>query len=199
MKLHVLPPSPNSRKAIFANAHVNAGATLHPIDFQSGAHKTPDFLGKNPNGKLPVLEFDDGATLWESNAIVNRLASETENDLWPRTMARYDIMQWQFWEASHLQPACEPFISKHFFGRDGVDIDAATEVFTGLAGILDDHLAGRSWLVADTMTTADICVSAYLAYRTPCQYPLEGRANIDAWLARVEAAPAWAVANPPPA
>lgn len=129
MKLHVVPSSPNARKTMTANGLLGLNNEIVMVDVNAGAHKTTEFLMLNPNGKVPVLEFDDGSTLWESNAIINRMAAEVDTDLLPKTNARYDIMQWQFWESAHWKPACSPFISKHVFGNDTIDIAKAEEEF----------------------------------------------------------------------
>jgi len=196
MKLHIFPASPRARKAIMTNAHLGLGIPLSVVDITTGAHKQPAFLALNPNGRVPVLEFDDGSTLSESNAIVNRLAAEVDTPIWPKTNARYDIMQWQFWEGSHWTPACGKFIAKHIFKDDSIDMAAAEEETRGFATVLNDHLSSREWLVGDEMTTADISVSAILAYRAPCHYPLDGFTHIHRWLAQIEALPSWQEANP---
>ncbi len=198
MKLHIFPASPNARKAIMVNEHTGFGADVAVVNIPEGAHKQPEYLALNPNGKVPTLEYDDGSTLWESNVIINKMAGEKESELWPATNQRYDILRWQFWEACHWTPACNKFISKHIFKNDSVDVDAASAEFVRLAKVLDDHLDGRAWLSGDTMTTADVSVNAILCYRAPCHYPLAGFDNIAAWIARIEALSAWQVANPPP-
>ena len=191
MKLHVFPPSPNAKKVMVTNAHLGNIADIVEINLLAGAHKSPEFLALNPNGKMPVLEFDDGTTLWESNAIMNRLCAETDTPLWPKSNQRYDIMRWQFWEAAHWQPAASKFIARHLFGNEGVDLDAATEEFRRFGDVLDGHLAGRNWLSGEGMTTADISVAGMLFYRERCKMPVDGYANIAAWLGRLEALPAW--------
>ncbi len=50
----------------------------HPVDILKGETETPEFLAMNPNGKVPVLELEDGSYLWESNAILNFLADGSE-------------------------------------------------------------------------------------------------------------------------
>lgn len=195
-RLHVAVPSPNSKKVMMANQMTGMDLPLVPVDLRSGVQRSADYLALNPNGKMPVLENADGSTLWESNAIINRMASEAESDLWPKSMDRYEIMRWQFWEACHWTPACGQFIAHHLFGREGIDLEAATEEFRHFAGVLDGHLDGRNWLVGDGMTTADISVCCILAYKDLCHMPLAGFANIARWFAAIEATPAWAAANP---
>ena len=196
MKLHTFPASPNARKTLTANELLGLNLEIVTVDLQAGAQKSPEFVALNPNSKIPVLEYDDGSTLWESNAIINRLASEvSETELWPKSNARYDIMRWQFWESAHWAPACSKYIAKNLFGNDSIDMEAAEADFKRFAGVLDGHLGSHGWLVGDTMTNADVSVGAILCYRVPCQYPLDGFSNINRWIAQIEGVPAWQMAN----
>ena len=195
MKLHVFPPSPNARKCMVVSRLLDLNVPEVTIDLHAGDQKKPEFLALNPNGKMPVLEYDDGTTLWESNAITNRLCAETDTALWPKSNARYDIMRWQFWEGCHFTPAASKFVGYHFFGNHSIDLKAAAQELEVLAKVLDGHLAGRDWLAGNAMTTADISVSAILCYRVPCKMPLDGYDNIAAWLGRIEALPAWKAVN----
>ena len=195
MKLHVFPPSPNARKCMVVADMAGVPVQITMVDLQAGDQKKPDFLALNPNGKMPVLEYDDGTTLWESNAIVNRLADLGGSDLFPRSEARFPIVQWQFWEMAHWAPATSAFIGAHFFGAP-LDRDAATRTLHQFAAVLDGHLAQQDWLVDDAMTTADISVASTLCYRGICDLPLDGFDRIEAWMRRIEALPAWQKANP---
>ena len=191
VRLHVFPASPNARKVTLLNAYLGLGLETVIVDLTKGEQKAPEFLALNPNGKMPVLEFDDGTSLWESNAILNWLASYAESDLWPKSQARYDIMRWQFWEACHWTPAASKFISRHLFGNESIDMEEAETDFARFAGVLDGHLAGRDWLVGDAMSTADLSIAPILYLRAPCQMPLQDYAHISRWIARIEALPAW--------
>lgn len=189
--LHIAPPSPNSMKVMAANRLTGLNLPVAEVDLQTGVQKSPGYLALNPNGKLPILELADGGTLWESNAIVNFMAAQSQSVLWPKSDIRYDILRWQFWEACHWTPACARFISRHLFGDESVDLEAASDALHPLAAVLDAHLAGRDWLVGEAMTTADISVAAILAYKGACHYPLEQYANIARWHAGIEALDGW--------
>ncbi len=196
MKLHVLPGSPNSVKVRAANRLLGLGVEEIIVDPSTGIHKSAPYLALNPMGKLPILEFDDGSSLWESNAILNRLCAESDTPLWPKSNQRYDIMRWQFWEAYHWNPACGPFIRYHLFGNTDTDLEAATPAFRTLAEVLDTALAGTGWLSGDQMTSADLAVAAILVYRHACHYPLDGYGHIADWMARIDALDAWSEVNP---
>ncbi len=102
MKLYYHPYSNNCRRVIAVIRHLGINVELQAVDFETGEHQSDAFLKLNPNGKVPVLEAGDFA-LSESNAIMAYLASEPDNDLWPKDNRRYDIMRWFNWEAAHFQ------------------------------------------------------------------------------------------------
>ncbi|NDW46956.1 glutathione S-transferase family protein [Ruegeria sp. PrR005] len=191
MKLHVFPPSPNSRKVLVVNAHLGLDLPLEMVNLATGEQHAPGFVALNPNAKVPVLEYADGGTLWESNAIMARLCAEVDTPLWPKSDIRYDILRWQYWETAHWTPALSPFISRHIFGQMDADLDTAATQTAKYGAVLDTHLAGRDWLVGDGVTLADISVVSILSLRAQCHYPLDGFANIQRWIAAIEALPAW--------
>lgn len=76
------------------------------VDILKGDTQTAEFLAKNSNGKIPVLELEDGTCLWESNAILNFLADGSEF-LPSEPRLRTQVLQWQFFE----QYSHEPYIA----------------------------------------------------------------------------------------
>mgnify|MGYP003460194569 FL=1 len=84
------------------------------VDILAGETKTGEFLARNPNGKIPLLELDDGRMLWESNAILNYLATDTVF-LPQDTFLRAQVLQWQFFEQYSHEPyiAVARFIAKY--------------------------------------------------------------------------------------
>lgn len=193
MNLYVFPPSPHSKKVLMAQAELGLAATQHIVDLRSGAQRSPEMLALNPNGLMPVVEFAPGDALWESNAIINRMALGT--DLLPAP-ALPDVMRWQFWEASHWAPVCQKYISANLFGREGINLDAAGEEFANFAQVLDTHLEGRAWICGDQLTTADITVAAMLSYRDICKMPYEGFAQLTRWIEALTSRASWAAAHP---
>jgi glutathione S-transferase len=92
MKLYGFPASPNTRKVQAVAAHLDMPLEFEFVDITKGKSRTPEFLKMNPNGRTPVF-MDGDFTLWESNAIMQYLASQRQNDLWPddaRTRALQD-------------------------------------------------------------------------------------------------------------
>src|SRR5262245_1494981 len=96
VKLYGFPPSPNTRKVQAVAAHIGVALEFEFVDIAKGKSRTPEFLAINPVGRTPVL-VDGSFRLWESNAIMQYIASKKKNDLWPEdTRRRADISRWQF-------------------------------------------------------------------------------------------------------
>ncbi len=133
--------------------HINAGGAY-------GGLNTPEFLARNPHGKIPVIEHD-GVVVWESQAILRYLgATFGEGSLWATDPAERAVADgWLDWSLATLQPA---FIDL-FFGfyrtpeaqRDAGRIERATQQCARLYGLLDQQLAQRPYLGGDTLTLAD--------------------------------------------
>ena len=98
LKLHTFPLSPRSFKVLWAANHVGVDYELKLVDFTRGGQSAADFVALNPNGRAPVLE-EDGYVLWESNAIVEYLASKKpQMGLVPAdTRGRLAPTKWLYW------------------------------------------------------------------------------------------------------
>jgi glutathione S-transferase len=187
----------NARKACAAAKHVGAPVAFVRVDLRTGEHKQPPFLALNPNAKVPVLEAD-GATLWESNAIMCRLAEATGSDFWPKDSRQTDVMRWMFWSSEHFSRYASRLyfenLVKQIFGlgpADAAMVEEAKGYVRQYGKVLDDHLRGRAFLVGDRPTAADFAVGAALPYAERAQLPLEGFPGIARWKDRLDALPGW--------
>lgn len=164
------------------------------IDILAGDTHNDDFLGRNPNGKIPLLELDDGQFLAESNAILNYLADGTE---WlPQDrFTRAQVLQWQFFEQYSHEPyiAVARFISLYL----GLPEEKRAEYESRKAGgyralsVMDHHLAQSRWLVGDHPTIADISLYAYTHVAYQGGFDLEGFPHVRAWLNRIATLPGY--------
>lgn len=203
MKLYYFPASPNSRKAHAVAIQLDLPLDLRLVDLQKGEQRTPGFMQLNPTGRTPVLQ-DGEFVLWESTAIMQYLASQSSNSLWPENVqSRADIMRWQSWQQAHWQSACQPLqferVIKQILQLGDPDpqiVEQATQRFYQEATVLNQHLAERTYLVNETLTLADFSVASDLTYAGPGQFPLELYPHIQAWYARIEQLPAWQQTNP---
>ena len=199
LKIHAFPASPRAFKVLsFAN-HIAIPYEFVLCDLTKGAQRSPEFTALNLNQRMPVLE-EDGWSLWESNAIVQYLASKKpELGLLPADgHARADVNRWMFWESAHWDSACailifERFV-KGFFGRGGpdpVEVEKGLTNFNRAAKVLDQHLKGRKFLCGDALSAADFSVGAPLIMAEPASLPLDDYPEIRRWYASLAALPAW--------
>ena len=199
MKLIGFPPSPNTWKVRAVAAHLGMPLEFELVDLTKGASHTPDYLALNPTGRTPVL-IDGDFKLWESNAIMQYLASQKPNALWPDdARARADIMRWQSWSLAHFgKEGCEPLLFQRIVKQilnlgapDEAIVAKGLECFNKEAAVLDAHLAKQPYLVGNDLTLADFSVSCPLFYAERAGLPLAPYANVKDWFARVSALPCW--------
>lgn len=199
LKIHAFPASPRAFKVLcFAN-HIGIAYELVVVDLTKGAQKTPEFTALNLNQRMPVLE-EDGFRLWESNAILQYLASKKpELGLLPKDERdRADVSRWQFWDSAHWDAACAILVFERFvkaaFGRGGpnaAEVDKGLAQFDRCAGVLDRHLQGREFLCGNALTVADFSVGAVLIMAERASFALESHGEIRRWYASLAALPAW--------
>ncbi len=162
------------------------------IDILKGESRAPDFLKKNPNGRVPLLELDENTWLPESNAILWFLAEGS--GLAPHSrLGRSQALQWMFFE----QYSHEPFIAT---SRFWISILKAPEEYTseikakragGLAalGVMENHLGKYDFFVEGEYSIADIALYAYTHVADEGHFELTDFPAIRRWLQRVAGQP----------
>src|SRR5262245_9159436 len=107
MKIYSNPMSPNSKRVLVCANELGLSPEVVAVDLRKGEGQAADYLARNPMGKVPTLEDDDGYVLWESPAILIYLTSRyPSRGLLPTdSRAHAEVMRWMFWNASHLEPA----------------------------------------------------------------------------------------------
>ncbi len=158
----------------------------------AGDTKSDKFLKKNPNGKIPLLELDEGETLSESNAILNYLAGGSA--LYPDgSLAQARVLQWQFFEQYSHEPfiAVARFINKYL----GLPEEKADEYASKQAGghkalqVMEQQLRKTPYIAGQNFTTADISLYAYTHVAHEGGFELEAYPAVLAWLDRVASLP----------
>lgn len=163
-----------------------------PVDILRGESREPSFLEKNPNGKIPVLELDDGVCLWESNAILNFLAEGSEF-LPADARLRTQVLQWQFFE----QYSHEPFVAvarfiKVYLGMPDDRLDeymAKQEEGYRALDVMEQQLLRTPYLVGGDYSIADVALYAYTHVAEEGGFSLTTYPAIRAWLQRVASHP----------
>ncbi|CAM4505566.1 glutathione S-transferase family protein [Corallococcus exiguus] len=205
MKLYFHPLSGNSRRVLLVAAHLDIPLERIVVDLTTGKQRETSYLGINPNGRVPVLD-DGGFVLWESRAIMVYLAEKTPGQTLLPTDAqgRADVNRWLFWCSAHMAPANTVLVQENFVkqrtGRgppDPAEVARGEALFAQTAPVLDSHLAGRTWVTQERLTLADLSLAASFALAGPARLPLEGYANLRAWLGRVQELEAWQRTAPP--
>ncbi|OYR13737.1 glutathione S-transferase family protein [Brucella grignonensis] len=169
------------------------GKTFKHVTVSSldGSTRTPEYLAKNPNGKVPLLELDDGRFIAESNAMLLYLAENTRylpKDAYERAL----VYQWLFFE----QYSHEPYIAVRRAlmvyperARDATPERLASTLVGGdkALGVMEEQLKKTPFLVGDSLTVADIALYAYTHEAHRGGFNMEHYPAVNAWLARVAA------------
>ena len=162
------------------------------IDTNGGETRSPAFLARNPFGKVPVLELNDGTVLVESNAILAHVAEGTP---WlpPPGLPRTRVMEWLFFE----QYSHEPYIAvarniRAFLGTASENAERLARCDDAGAKALDamEHrLAAHDWLTDAGPTIADLALFAYTQVADEGGFDLRRWPGVAAWVARLSALP----------
>ncbi len=162
------------------------------VDSPNGGTRTPEFLAKNPNGKVPLLEREDGRVLVESNAMLLWLAEGTPllpDDAWSRAQA----ISWLFFE----QYSHEPYIAVARFIRGWTPLDSPRraelprliERGHQALSVMEQHLRQHAWFTGAEYGTADIALFAYTGCAADGGFDLSRFPHVVQWLSRVHATP----------
>ena len=192
LKLYGTLESGNCYKVRLALHQLERPFAWIEIDILADESRTPEFLAKNPNGRVPVLELEDGTCLAESNAILWYLAEQTA--LLPtERIERARVLQWMCFE----QYSHEPFIAtSRFYLHFLRDPEGYAEVLAakrepGYAAlrVMEQHLTDAAWMVGESYTIADIALYAYTHVAREGGFELAQFPAIRAWLDRVAGLP----------
>ena len=163
------------------------------LNIVKGETRTPEFLRKFPNGRIPAVELDDGKLLFESNAIISYFADGTPylpNDRYQRAQ----VFQWLFFE----QYSHEPYIASVRYlvihpdvqdpRRTILDTLMRPRGYDALA-VMEGHLKSREWFVGERYSIADIALYAYTHVAGEGGFDLASYPAIRTWLDRVKSQP----------
>jgi glutathione S-transferase len=197
MKLYYFE-TPNPRRACAAAKHLASPVELVRLDLASGAGKAEEYLAINPNGKVPALS-DGDTNVWEGYAIMLYLAQKTGSDFGPQTdQERVDMMQWGAWDLAHFSRHAGRLLWEHWvksafdLGETNPDeVEDATGFFKQFAGVLDDHLGGKDYVMGGRLTMLDFGIAAFLPSASDAKLPLDDFKQIQRWHDKLMALDAW--------
>lgn len=167
------------------------------LDTFGGETRTPEFLAKNPNGRIPALELEDGTVLAESNAILFFLAEETP--FLPKDrLERAQALQWMFFE----QYSHEPYVAVPrawvlhppaggLSPAQVSELDERRAKGHAALSVMEQHLADRPFMAGERYSIADIALYAYTHVAPEGGVALDGYRSINAWLDRIAGQPGY--------
>ncbi|WP_293395104.1 glutathione S-transferase family protein [Nevskia sp.] len=192
MTLHGYTGSGNCYKPALAMRQLGIAYQWREVDILKGESRTPAFLAKNANGRIPLLEPEPGRYLAESNAMLCWLAEGTPllpGDRW----ARAKVLEWLFFE----QYSHEPYIATIRYwvaiekSAEANQARIAERMPRGYAalGVMETQLAKTPYLAGEQYTIADIALYAYTHVADEGGFDLADYPAVRAWLARIKATP----------
>lgn len=192
MRLYDFLPSGNCYKIRLLLTQMGMPFERVDINILKGETRTPEFLSKNPNGKVPVLEIQTGQYLAESNAILVYLSEGTEFLPYDRFL-RAQVLQWLFFE----QYSHEPFIATSRFWISILGkaeeyraaIEQKREPGYAALKVMETHLGKHNFFVGERYTIADIALFAYTHVADEGGFDLTKFPAIQAWMATIKAQP----------
>ena len=155
------------------------------IDVVKGESRTPEFLGMNPNGKVPVLALDGHTFLPESNAILWYLGEGTP--LVPANrLDRARVLQWMFFEQYSHEPAIAVarFIRCFLKKYDDPRLPDLLRRGDAALAVMERHLVTHPFFVGNALTLADLALFAYTHKAADGGFDLARYPAVSAWLAR---------------
>lgn len=197
-------PTPNGVKISIMLEEIGLPYEVHAINIMQNESWTPEFLALNPNGKIPAIIDPDGPGgkpmgLFESGAILIYLADKTGKLLPADPAARYETIQWVFFQNAAIGPMFGQVGFFHkFAGREYADkrpLERYVVESKRLLGVLDARLGGRQWIMGDDYTIADVSLLGWVRnlitfYDARALVDYDSLQHVPAWLERGLARPA---------
>ncbi len=192
LRLHDDPISGNGYKVRLVLTQLGLPFEYIAVDIMKSETRTPAFLAKNPNGRIPTLRLEDGTHLAESCAIIWYLAEGTKLAPADR-LARGQTLQWMFFE----QYSHEPYVAVARFWKhlprmsEEQQRQLPDRIKRGYAAldVMEQHLATRQFFVSEKYGLADIALYAYTHVADEGGFDLSRYPAINAWMKRVAAQP----------
>jgi GST-like protein len=191
--------SPNVQKIYLMLEETKLPYKEHFVDVWKGEQYNPDFIRINPNSKIPAIVDSDGPggkpiTVFESGAILIYLAEKTGQFMPKNPAARYDVLQWLFFQTSSVGPMFGQFTHFKMFTPKGVDNSYSmgryqTEV-KRLYEVLEKRLAHMSYIAGSEYSIADMATFPWTRNHDAQGVKWEDNPNLARWFKSIEERPA---------
>jgi glutathione S-transferase len=200
MRLHSAPKSGNGYKVRLLLGLLGRKLEVVNYNTKGGETHTAEYLENvNPDGKVPVLELDDGTMLAESGAILLYFAEGTPF-LPAGKVERAQVFRLMFFEQYSLllylsRPRLWRMWEVEITPQRQAELDGYFEQGYRALGVMERYLGGRQFFVGDRPTVADVALYAYPRLCHEGGYDLEDYPTVRAWMERIAALPGYV---PPP-
>jgi GST-like protein len=160
-------PTPNGIKVSVMLEETGLPYEPHPVRFDANEQLSPEFLSLNPNNKIPAILDPNGPggqplALFESGAILLYLAEKTGQFIPPRAAARYETIQWLMFQMGGIGPMFGQVGFFHKFAGKDFEDKRPRDRYVGeakrLLGVLEARLRGKTWMMGDLYTIADMAI-----------------------------------------
>lgn len=191
---------PNPRAVRMFLAEKGLSIPMHDVDVDAGENRMPEFVARNPSGQVPVLELDDGTWLAETGAIFQYL-----EELYPQPpligRTPQERAETRMWQRRVERRITEPLYAAFHYGKGLAMYKSRMvvlpECVPGLEKLMQDGLrwldallAGRSVIVPERFTIADIVLFSALDFGTGVGWPLpDDLQNLKRWFSTTQARP----------
>ena len=193
-RLYDYLPSGNGFKVRLLLTQLVQAFELVEVDILKGETRTPAFLEKNPNGRIPVLELEDGSFLPESDAILYYLAEGTAFLPDDRRL-RAEVLRWMFFEQYSHEPAIA--VARFWLTHSEMTeerrrlLEQKHEQGYAVLAVMEGHLESRAFFVGERYSIADIALYAYSHVAEEGGFDLGRYPAVRAWLERVAQQPGY--------
>ena len=190
--------SPNVQKIYLMLEETKLPYKEHFVDVWKGEQYNPDFIKINPNSKIPAIVDSDGPggkpiTVFESGAILIYLAEKTGQFMPKDAVARYNVLQWLFFQTSSVGPMFGQFTHFKMFAPKGVDNSYSmgryqTEV-KRLYEVLEKRLAHTPYIAGSEYSIADMATFPWTRNHDAQGVKWEDNPNLARWFKSIEERP----------
>ena len=190
--------SPNVQKIYLMLEETKLPYKEHFVDVWKGEQYNPDFIRINPNSKIPAIVDSNGPggkpiTVFESGAILIYLAEKTGQFMPKDAVARYNVLQWLFFQTSSVGPMFGQFTHFKMFAPKGVDNSYSmgryqTEV-KRLYEVLEKRLAHTPYIAGSEYSIADMATFPWTRNHDAQGVKWEDNPNLARWFKSIEERP----------
>lgn len=191
-------PTPNGMKIGVALEEMGIPYDAHRVDIRAGVQHEDWFRKISPNGKIPAIVDPDGPggehAMMESGAILLHLANKSGMFLSEDPVERSETIQWLFFQVGHIGPMFGQLGHFYLFAKDACDHPYPVERYTtetkSLLGVLEKRLDGRTFLVGEAYSIADMATFPWVVPlgrldETDNLLELNKYTNVNSWIGRI--------------